>query len=418
MNTYMATADRPCPRPAGARFAHCSDGGVKPLRAAISSCYRSVDLRREAIFHVILGLPYLLVMTRFVWPLDLPLTVKVGAGLILLAGSQYHLLSKLSSGSVFDPEFPRPLVIALNWLFGTLIFLALMQLLLDAATLLAMPFAGSVTVSDSFRYAMAALAGVLAAIGVRQAIRVPALKDVEVRIAALPQQFDGYRLLHLTDLHISKLFPRSWTEAVVERSTALGADVILITGDVIDGALDARRDGVAPLGNLKAPDGIYLSPGNHEYYFGYQAWMDHFATLGLRVLENEHVVIERDGGKLVVAGVTDRTAKAFGLPGPDTAGAIADAPKDAPVVLLDHQPRNARRAAELGVALQLSGHTHGGMIPGLARLVARSNAGYVSGHYDVVGMTLYVNNATGLWPGFALRLGCPSELTRITLRAR
>ncbi len=384
---------------------------------AISSCYRSVDLRREAIFHVVLGLPYLLVMTRFVWPLDLPLAIKVGVGLVLLVGSQYHLLSKLSSGSVFDPEFPRPLVIALNWLFGTLIFLALMQLLLDAATLLALPVLGSVTVSDGLRYAMAALAAALATIGVRQAIRVPALKDVEIRIAALPRQFDGYRLLHLTDLHISKLFPRSWAEAVVERSAALGVDVILITGDVIDGGLDARRDGVAPLGKLRAPDGVYLSPGNHEYYFGYRAWMDHFATLGMHVLENAHVVLAREGGRLVVAGVTDRTAKAFGLPGPDTARALADAPGDAPVVLLDHQPRNARRAAELGVALQLSGHTHGGMVPGLARLVARSNAGYVSGRYDVGGMTLYVNNATGLWPGFALRLGCPSELTRITLRA-
>ncbi len=357
-------------------------------------------------------------MTRFVWPLQLPLAVKAAVGLLLLVGSQYHLLSKLSSGSVFDPEFPRPLVIALNWTFGALIFLALMQLLLDGATLLAIPFTGSPDIPDGLRYAMAALAGGLAAIGVRQAIRVPALKDVEVGIAGLPPQFDGYRMLQLTDLHVSKLFPRAWAEAVVERSNALGVDVVLITGDVIDGVLAARRDGVAPLGKLRAPDGVFIVPGNHEYYFGYQAWMDHFASMGMRLLDNRHVVLERDGGALVLAGVTDRTARGLGLPGPDVAGALAGAPKDAPVVLLDHHPGEARHAAALGVGLQLSGHTHGGMIFGLDRLVARSNAGFVAGAYAVGGMTLYVNNGTGLWPGFALRLGRPSELTRITLRTR
>ena len=79
-------------------------------------------------------------------------------------------------------------------------------------------------------------------------------------------------------------------------------------------------------------------------------------------------------------------------------------------------PRRARDAASRGVALQLSGHTHGGMIRGPDRLVARSNAGFVSGRYRVGAMTLYVSNGTGLWPGFALRLGVPSEITRLTLR--
>ena len=73
-------------------------------------------------------------------------------------------------------------------------------------------------------------------------------------------------------------------------------------------------------------------------------------------------------------------------------------------------------SASRGVALQLSGHTHGGMIIGLDRVVARANNGVVSGRYEVNGMTLYLNNGTALWPGFALRLGVPAELTRITLR--
>jgi predicted MPP superfamily phosphohydrolase len=356
-------------------------------------------------------------MTRFVWPLQLPLAAKCVIGVVLLIGSQYHFLSKLSSGSVFSPEFPRPIVILLNWVFGALLFLALLQLLLDVTTLLAMPFRGwGIGAPDGVRYAIGAVAAVPSAIGVWQAIRVPPVKDIEIGIANLPQQFDGYTLLQLTDLHISRLFPASWARAVVERSNSLGVDVIVITGDLIDGALASRRTDIEPLRDLKAPDGVYVIPGNHEYFFDYQAWMQHYAGMGMHVLENKHAVLTRGGGQLVIAGVTDAAARSRGYPAPDLAGAIKGMPNDAPVILLDHQPKNAQNAAALGVALQLSGHTHGGMIIGLDRLASRANAGYVSGRYQVGGMTLYVNNGTALWPGFALRLGRPSELTRITLR--
>jgi predicted MPP superfamily phosphohydrolase len=138
----------------------------------------------------------------------------------------------------------------------------------------------------------------------------------------------------------------------------------------------------------------------------------------MRMLTNRHAVIERDDARIVLAGVTDHAAVGRKFPAPDLAAALKEAPDGAPVVLLDHQPRMAPRAAKAGVALQLSGHTHGGMVLGLDRLVARSNNGFVSGLYDVDGMHLYVNNGTGLWPGFALRLGRPSELTVFTLRRK
>jgi predicted MPP superfamily phosphohydrolase len=145
--------------------------------------------------------------------------------------------------------------------------------------------------------------------------------------------------------------------------------------------------------------------------------MRQYASMGMQVLANDHTVLTRDGGALVLAGVTDLSAPRTRNPAPDLHAALVGAPSDAPIVLLDHQPRDAAHAAAHGVALQLSGHTHGGMILGLDRLVARANNGFVSGRYTVGGMTLYVNNGTALWPGFALRLGRPSELTRITLRS-
>lgn len=268
------------------------------------------------------------------------------------------------------------------------------------------------------RYAAAALAAALAAIGVAQAVRAPPLRDVTVEIAELPQSFDEYRLVQLTDLHISRLFPLRWARAVVERTNALDADLIVVTGDFIDGSLAARRRDVAPLRDLSARDGVWFVPGNHEYFFGCAAWMRHLAGLGLRPLANGHTVLRRGADRLVLAGVTDLSASATGNVPPNLDAALAGAPAAAPVILLDHQPMRARDAARRGVALQLSGHTHGGMIRGLDLLVARANAGFVSGRYEVDGMTLYVNNGTALWPGFALRLGVPSELTRITLRRR
>ncbi len=360
---------------------------------------------------------YLLILTRFIWPLQLPLSIKIVVAALALVALQFHRWSKLSSGSVFSPEFPRPVVVLFNWAFGAIVLLALMQLVLDVGLLFGILIHGGiVSAPDGVRYGFAALAAVAAAIGVHQAMRTPPLKDIEVGIRGLPRQFDGYTILQLTDLHISRLFPASWACAVVERSNELGVDLIAITGDLIDGTLDARWADIEPLRDLKATDGVYVISGNHEYIFGYSTWMAHFAALGLLSLENRHIVLDRNGSKLVLAGITDRASRHRGHPVRDLAAVLEGDRKSVPIILLDHQPSDARHAAKLGVALQLSGHTHGGLIRGIDRLAARANAGYVSGRYNVDGMTLYVNNGTALWPGFALRLGRPSELTRITLR--
>jgi uncharacterized protein len=369
------------------------------------------------MFHVIFGLPCLYVIVRVLWPLPWPFALKVCVAVLLLIASQYHLWSRLSSGSVFSPEFPRTLVILLNWAFGAIFLLAAMQVTLDLVALVGRFVPGpGWSLPVTWRYAEAGLAMLLSAVAVQQAVRVPPLKDVTVAIENLPAGFDGYTLLQLTDLHLSRLFPAGWTREVVARSNAAGADLIVITGDLIDGSLAARRADVEPLHDLRASDGVWLIPGNHEYFFDYAAWMRHYADLGMAVLANRHTVLRRGDDAVVLAGVTDLSASHVGQPAHDLDAALAGAPAGAPIILLDHQPRDAARAASKGVDLQLSGHTHGGMIAGLDRLVARANGGFVSGAYAVGRMTLYVNNGTGLWPGFALRLGRPSELTRITLR--
>ncbi len=371
------------------------------------------------MLHLVFSVPCLYVLIRFVAPLPWPLSMRIALGAAMLIASQYHLWCRLSSGSVFSPEFPRPLILLFNWAFGAIVLLAAFLLVIDLGSLIVAaarqrfaPF------PMPLRYVAAGFAGILAAIGVAQATRLPTVRDLTVEIANLPPAFDGYQIVQLTDLHISRLFPQSWARAVVQRTNTLNADLIVVTGDFIDGSVAARTRDVAPLRDLAARDGTWFIPGNHEYFFGYAAWMRHLAGLGLRPLVNSHTLLSRGADRLVLAGVTDLSAPETGNAPPDLNAALAGAPAKVPVLLLDHQPKQALQAAGLSIVLQLSGHTHGGMIRGLDRIVAMANGGYVSGRYDVAGMTLYVSNGTALWPGFALRLGVPSEVTRITLKPK
>lgn len=367
---------------------------------------------------VVFGLPLLIVILNWLWPLPLPLGVKLIAAALVVVAMFYHYWSRLSSGSIFAPEFPRPVVVLFNWALGAILFLTLFQIGLDlGAVMIALATWQPLHISLGARETIGGLAGILAAIGVANALKVPPVRDVTVTIRGLSPAFDGYRLVQLSDMHISRLFPAKWAASVVERTNAAGADMIVVTGDFIDGSVAMRRADVAPLAQLHAPDGVLAIPGNHEYYFDYKDWLSHLSGLGFHLLLNSHVVITKKTDQLVFAGVTDRSAPRFGEAGPDLTAALEGRPAAAPVVLLDHQPGDARAAAAQGIALQLSGHTHGGMILGLDRLVARGNNGFVSGRYDLGGMTLYVSNGTGLWPGFALRLGRPSEITRFHLRA-
>jgi predicted MPP superfamily phosphohydrolase len=168
---------------------------------------------------------------------------------------------------------------------------------------------------------------------------------------------------------------------------------------------------------LGARDGVVAIPGNHEYYAEYVNWLKTFDRLGLRMLLNGHTTIELGGQSLVLAGITDAAASRVGQPLPAIDAALAGVPPSATVILLSHRPVGAARHAQAGARLQLSGHTHGGQILGPHLLTQWANEGYVSGMYRVGGMQLYVSNGAGLWNGFPIRLGRPSEITRIVLRA-
>lgn len=373
------------------------------------------------MFHINLLIVYLYVVLRVVLPLPWSVRKRAALAIVLLVISKYHLLQIWTFGTMYSPEMPRPLVLGMGWLFVAFFLMIILTALFDVGLLAVWAVRKGRVVARTSRtrgrYAVMIGALLLSAIGVQQALQVPDVRRVEVAIRNLPPELDGFRMVQLTDLHLQRLMNAEWAAQVVTRTNALSPDLVVITGDLIDGKVDARRADIQPLADLKARHGVITSLGNHEYYFGAPEWTAEFQRLGMRVLVNEHAVIGEPGKALYVAAVTDMVATRFGLDNaPDLSRAMSGVPAGAPVVLLSHRPVDMLRNAAAGVGLQLSGHTHGGMIRGFDLIVKQANGGVVSGRYDMGGMTLYVSNGTGLWNGFPVRLGVPSEITEFVLR--
>jgi predicted MPP superfamily phosphohydrolase len=240
---------------------------------------------------------------------------------------------------------------------------------------------------------------------------------VEVPIAGLPAAFDGFRIAQISDLHAGMTIGRDLVERVTATTAALGADLIAVTGDLVDGRVEDLAAAVAPLARLRAPCGVFFCSGNHEYYNGNAlGWFELYRQMGFTVLLNEHRLVTRDNAQLVVAGVTDFNAGSM-VPGgaSDVAAALAGAPDDTVRLLLAHQPLSLDAACQAGVALQLSGHTHGGQFVPWTWFVPLQQP-YLSGLHRRGTTWIYVNRGAGYW-GPPLRLGVPAEVALLTLRA-
>jgi predicted MPP superfamily phosphohydrolase len=302
--------------------------------------------------------------------------------------------------------------------FSTLVVLTLVRdaILLALVVLasflpLGWPLARIVTASA---LAVPALTALLTLIGYANARRVARVRDVEIPIASLPPALAGFTIAQITDVHVGPTIERDHVDAVVDAVNALDADLVAITGDLVDGSVPELSHHTAPLGRIVARHGVYFVTGNHEYYSGVQPWIAELRRLGIRVLLNEHVVVEHEGERVVVAGVTDVGAHHF-VPShrSDPQKAIAGAPADAVKLLLAHQPRSAAAASHAGFDLQLSGHTHGGQfLPW--NFFVRFQQPFTAGLARLGRLWVYTSRGTGYW-GPPKRLGAPSEITRLRL---
>ena len=259
-----------------------------------------------------------------------------------------------------------------------------------------------------------AAAAFLTLIGYANARRIARVRDVEIPIASLPPALAGFTIAQITDVHVGPTIGRRHVEAVVDAVNALEADLVAITGDLVDGSVAELAHDTAPLARIAARHGVFFVTGNHEYYSGVHAWVAQLRGMGIRVLLNEHVVVEHEGEHVVVAGVTDATAHHF-VPAhrSDPQRAIAGAPPAALKLLLAHQPRSAGPAHRAGFDVQLSGHTHGGQfLPW--NFFVRFQQPFTAGLGRLGRLWVYTSRGTGYW-GPPKRLGAPSEITRLRL---
>lgn len=249
--------------------------------------------------------------------------------------------------------------------------------------------------------------------GTASALGQVALRNVRVPLRRLSPSLSGFRIAQLTDLHIGPTLGKGWLADVVARTNAQNPDLIVITGDLVDGTVAALRNDTAPLADLKAKHGVFFVTGNHEYYSGADEWIAELGRLGIRVLRNEHVPIGGEDG-FDLAGVDDWSSKRFGNGhGPDLERALAGRDPSRELVLLAHQPKQIHEAAAKGVGLQLSGHTHGGQIFPW-NLFVRLDQPYVSGLDQHLDTMIYVSRGTGFW-GPPMRVGAPSEISLLEL---
>ena len=238
----------------------------------------------------------------------------------------------------------------------------------------------------------------------------------QVRVTGLPAAFDGFRIAHLSDLHVGSLTPRSWGMRWARAANAAAPDLAVVTGDLVTSGSAYTREIADVLGELRAPHGVFSSMGNHDYFGEEERLVDALRGRGVKVLRNEGVVLDRGGARLWLAAIDDTWTRRD-----DLGRALAERPDGVPTVLLAHDPNRFDQAADAGVELVLSGHTHGGQVavPFLARTLnaARFPYKYSLGVYERGASTLYVHPGLGT-TGPPFRLGAAPEVTVLVLRRR
>ena len=269
---------------------------------------------------------------------------------------------------------------------------------------------------NSVNYGVVAAAALSTGYGIAEAKQTPQVKRVPIKIDHLPPELEGFRIVQITDIHVNPTFRRAAVADIVGVVNTLDADIVVLTGDLVDGSVAQLGFDVAPLKQINSVSGNFFVTGNHEYYSGVIEWIEEVKRLGFTVLLNEHLVISRGQARMVLAGVTDyRGGNFLTSHRSDPQKALNGAPPADFKILLAHQPKNIFDAAKAGYDLQISGHTHGGQFFPWNLLVGFAQP-YVSGLHTHQNTRIYVSRGTGYW-GPPLRVGSPSEITLIKLIA-
>ncbi len=242
------------------------------------------------------------------------------------------------------------------------------------------------------------------------------IERVDVPINGLPEGFDGFKIVCLSDIHLHPYTQIDFIERVVASSNKLAPDIVCLLGDYVFASADSIYELAPVLAELESTQGVFAVLGNHDLWTDAAVVRSGLEAVGIRVLVNESVPLRLGDDDLILAGLDD------GWSGePDLSLALDGSPQDAPVILMLHEPDFADHYAQDGrVRLQLSGHTHGGQvrIPGIGSPF-RPDYGrkYADGLVEVTGMWLYTTRGVGVIAPPA-RFNCRPEITEITLLSR
>jgi len=262
--------------------------------------------------------------------------------------------------------------------------------------------------------AVVGLVGLTSALALRSALSPPRTHRVEVRLARWPAARDGYRIVQISDLHIGPILDRRFARHVTERVNALDPDLVVVTGDLVDGREHHLVDEVAPFADLRARDGVFFVTGNHDYFSGVDPWVERVRKLGMRPLRNERVTLGAGEAAFDLAGVEDHRSSLYSRgPGEDLTAALDGRDPERALVLLAHDPSTFRAARHRGVDLQISGHTHDGQIWPFTWVV-RAVIPWTAGLYRDGPAACFVSRGTGFW-GPPMRLFAPAEISELVL---
>jgi predicted MPP superfamily phosphohydrolase len=248
-----------------------------------------------------------------------------------------------------------------------------------------------------------------------------AIRQVDAEVPGLGPEFDGLRIVQLSDLHVGPHTSRRFLQRVVDTAQSLSPDLIAVTGDLIDDRAEDVSVYARTLGGLRAPLGVYMIPGNHDVYAGWEEVERALraAKLGT-VLVNDVQLLRRGASTITLLGTGDPAGGARGQSrvAPDVDRAMSRVPHGATVIAFAHNPALWPSLARRGVALTLSGHTHYGQLalPGLGWSLASPFLEHAMGAHQLEDALLYISPGTGYW-GIPFRLGAPPEVTLVTLRS-
>ena len=370
-------------------------------------------MRFLVFFSIVLGI--LLVFHLYVgWRLwSLPMFAGQTGHRVLLLGLAIAYVSYPLGRYLYHHHWPR-LGTVLEygggvWM-GTLVLLLSALGLVDLVTVFGLVLKPWVMQLRTAAIGVAVLLAVVAWIG---GIVRPRTVELEVELPNLPASADGLVVAQLTDLHLGALIGERRLRSVIEQIDGMKPDIVVVTGDLVDGDADTVENMIPALKSLTAPRGVYAILGNHEMYAGPERCRDLMRDSGFIVLDNTAAEITPG---LWIAGVPDSGH------GPGTDGlegaldkALAGVGEGSAVIYLQHAPGNEEATAAFGVGLMLNGHTHGGQIWPAHYLVRRAYT-HIAGVRRVGAMTQIVSRGAGRW-GAPMRLFAQSEIYRITLRS-